>query len=85
MSKENHLRIYGFCRAHWAHAILEQFTGEGKPVEKAIVLVEGLQISGQIDLIVLPDETASQWSPQTRLSSFLKEGNYNAEVSGIDE
>jgi hypothetical protein len=45
-----------------AHAILEQFAGEGEHVEtEAIAQVEGLRVSGHIDLIVLPDGTLQDY------------------------
>jgi hypothetical protein len=47
---------------HLAHAILEQFAGESEHVEtEAISQVEGLRISGHIDLIVLPDGTVQDY------------------------
>lgn len=45
-----------------AHAVLEQFAGEGEHVEtEAIALVDSLRISGHIDLIVLPDGTLQDY------------------------
>lgn len=45
-----------------AHAVLEQFAGEGEHVEtEAIAEIDGLRISGHIDLIVLPDGTLQDY------------------------
>ncbi len=45
-----------------AHAVLEEFAGEGEHVEtEAIAEVDSLRISGHIDLLVLPDGTLQDY------------------------